>query len=46
MAKSIYRKKQEHKLKVKLKKLKGELIKSVDKVDALLDWDIARVRNQ
>lgn len=45
MAKNNFRKKQEHKLKVKLKKMSKGLTKAVDRVDALLDWDIAQIKN-
>ena len=40
MASNAFRKKQEHKLKVKLKKMSKKLTKAVDRVDAILDSNI------
>jgi len=45
MAGNNFRKKQEHKLKVKLKKKNGGLTMAVDRLDALLDSSIVRARN-
>lgn len=50
MASNTFRKKQEHKMKVKLKKngekLSGAIGRAVDRVDAMVDLDIAQMRNQ
>lgn len=46
MATSAFRKKQEHKMKVKLRKMNGGLVKAVDRVDAMIDSNIAQTRNQ
>ena len=44
MANSNFRKKQEHKLKIKLRKMREELVSAVDRVDAMLDSTIAQAR--
>lgn len=46
MAKNEFRKKKEHKMKVKLKKEEEELAQAVDRVDEMLDFDIAQTKNQ
>ena len=43
MARSKFRKKKEHKLKVKLKKEEEKLAEMVDEVDSLLNFDIAQM---
>ena len=46
MANSNFRKKQEHKLRVKMRKVKGGLVGEVDRLDAMLDSSIVQARNQ
>ena len=46
MANNAFRKKQEHKLKIKLRKIREEPVNAVDRVDAIIDSVIAQTRNQ